>query len=135
MAEQIPEDLKHGRNCAATIPENADECTCGLVWRKKIHDLENRIAKLEAQLAGKWISVDVEMPKEEDRKFWCWVGPSDGILASGGTLIKAAHPFYMKIIRTYRSREGNIKFNCGTLEKVTHYQPLPAPPTNDAKSC
>jgi hypothetical protein len=102
-----------------------------LTFKQLSDDFDRLTAELESQLAGKWISVDVEMPKEEDREFWCWLGPNDGILASDGTLIKAAFANYMKIVKTYRSVDGSIKFSCGCLEKVTHYQPLPSPPTKE----
>jgi hypothetical protein len=82
--------------------------------------LDRRIAELQAQLDGKWISAKEQMPAEEDREFWGYIKGTWG----------GADRFYMDKVKTWRNKSGEIRFNCGCLEEVTHWQPLPQPPNS-----
>ena len=104
-------------------------------WDSAIADLyaAAEIAKgMQSQLAAKWISVDVSMPSEIDAEFWVWVRPNAGI-RHDGSLIKADFSPHMRLCKTYQNRDGEVRFNCGALEEVTHYQRTPSPPPSGAK--
>lgn len=76
---------------------------------------------------AQWIDVTEMMPSEEGKEFRCWVGPNAGYLDTNGGLIVASTGFYERPVNTYRAKSGDLRFNCGSLEQVTHWQ-LPDPP-------
>lgn len=92
----------------------------------------HQVRLLRAELDAKWISVDVSMPSEIDAEFWVWVRPNAGI-RHDGALIKADFSPYMTLCKTYQNRDGEVRFNCGALQEVTHYQRTPSPPPSGAK--
>ena len=78
---------------------------------------------------SEWISVEKDMPKEVDQEVWAWVVPNSGIEHDGSLTIGSFDP-YMRTVKTYLSRNGDIRFNCGALQEVTHWQPKPLPPSD-----
>jgi len=81
-----------------------------------------------------WIEIKegCEMPAA-DVELWCWVVPRESFYFDVPGYEHQTTPGiwepHAKVIRTFRTREGDVRFNCGCGETVTYYRLLPAPPT------
>ncbi|MBU6232177.1 DUF551 domain-containing protein [Patescibacteria group bacterium] len=79
-----------------------------------------------------WISVKDQMPEIPDIKLWCNIIPRESyyfrVPGYEGVTTMANFAPYQTIVKTYLTKNGEIRFNCGCLEEVTHWAELPDHP-------
>lgn len=93
------------------------------------------VASLRAS-GEKWVEIKegCEMLTLPDIKYWCRITPKEPFFSDipgyNESLISASFTPYFGVVQTYKTSKGEIRFNCGGAERVTHYHSLPSPPTD-----
>jgi hypothetical protein len=80
-----------------------------------------------------WILTKDRMP-EKQGEYWVWLvphKPQPSSMEPGDSIFTDFKPYARKI-KTYMSREGKLRFNCGATEFPEYWRRLPAPPKTEA---
>jgi uncharacterized coiled-coil protein SlyX len=89
--------------------------------RRKLYEKDKRIAELEGE--QKWMSV--ETPPKESGRYWCYVRELNDL----GVAHYQWNCYYDKEVNQWREK------SMGAGDQVTHWQPLPSPPSpKDSKT-
>lgn len=77
---------------------------------------------------SQWVNVEERMPTL-DGEYWCHVEPKNPFLSEihgyDDGLITPKFDPYERTVKTFRTNAGELRFNCGGLERVTFWMSLP----------
>jgi hypothetical protein len=108
-----------------------DSIECDYYWHDSTFGAASGPSVREKE--PEWILTKDRMP-EKQGEYWVWLvphKPQPSSMEPGDSIFTDFKPYARKI-KTYMSREGKLRFNCGATEFPEYWRRLPAPPKTEA---
>jgi Protein of unknown function (DUF551) len=102
-------------------------------WQKLYVEAMNELQSLRDKESAAWIDCSQRMPEDDHKKFWCYIVPRESywfdVPGHEHQTEQGTWEPRQDACTTFRTSEGDVRFNCGCEEKVTHWMPRPVAPT------
>jgi hypothetical protein len=102
-------------------------------WQKLYVEAMIQLQSLRDKESAVWIDCSQRMPEDDHKKFWCYIVPRESywfdVPGHEHQTEQGTWEPRQDACTTFRTSEGDVIFNCGCEEKVTHWMPLPVAPT------